>query len=47
MSEGFGQALRRLRQAAGLSQPELARRVPISQSSLSRYEWRTRGGWKT
>ncbi|CAM4185931.1 helix-turn-helix transcriptional regulator [Kibdelosporangium persicum] len=34
----FGQALRRMRLAAGLSQPELARRVPLSQSSLSRYE---------
>lgn len=38
MSETFGDALRRLRQQAGLSQPEVARRVPISQSSLSRYE---------
>jgi transcriptional regulator with XRE-family HTH domain len=38
MVETFGRALRRLREQAGLSQPELARRVPISQSSLSRYE---------
>lgn len=38
MSETFGQRLRRLRAAAGLSQSQLARLVPISQSSLSRYE---------
>lgn len=38
MVDSFGQMLRRLREATGLSQPELARRVPISQSSLSRYE---------
>lgn len=38
MSESFGQGLRRLREKAGLSQPALARRIPISQSSLSRYE---------
>jgi transcriptional regulator with XRE-family HTH domain len=38
MVETFGRALRRLREQAGLSQPDLARRVPISQSSLSRYE---------
>lgn len=38
MVETFGRALRRLREQAGMSQPELARRVPISQSSLSRYE---------
>lgn len=38
MSETFGQRLRRLRCAAGLSQSQLARLVPISQSSLSRYE---------
>ncbi len=38
MVDSFGQTLRRLREAAGFSQPELARRVPISQSSLSRYE---------
>ncbi|GAA1229631.1 hypothetical protein GCM10009676_10310 [Prauserella halophila] len=37
-SETFGQRLRRLRAAAGLSQSRLARLVPISQSSLSRYE---------
>jgi transcriptional regulator with XRE-family HTH domain len=38
MDETFGAALRRWREAAGMSQPELARRVPVSQSSLSRYE---------
>ena len=38
MVESFGQALRRRRESAGLSQPQLARRVPISQASLSRYE---------
>jgi transcriptional regulator with XRE-family HTH domain len=38
MVESFGEALHRLRQAAGLSQPALSRRVPISQTSLSRYE---------
>ena len=38
MPETFGELLRRLRQQAGLSQPELARRVPVSQPSLSRYE---------
>jgi transcriptional regulator with XRE-family HTH domain len=38
MTETFGEALRRLREAAGLSQPQLAKRVPISQASLSRYE---------
>lgn len=38
MRETFGDALRRLREQAGLSQPGLARRVPISQSSVSRYE---------
>jgi transcriptional regulator with XRE-family HTH domain len=38
MPETFGQGLRRLREDAGLSQPALARRVPVSQSSLSRYE---------
>ncbi|GAA1243300.1 hypothetical protein GCM10009676_31110 [Prauserella halophila] len=37
-SETFGQCLRRLRAAAGLSQSRLARLVPISQASLSRYE---------
>ncbi|ASU79958.1 XRE family transcriptional regulator [Actinopolyspora erythraea] len=36
--ETFGQALRRLRALAGLSQPQLARQAHISQSSLSRYE---------
>src|SRR5690606_22205456 len=34
----FGQLLKGLREQLGLSQPELAREVPISQSSLSRYE---------
>ncbi|GAA4552095.1 helix-turn-helix transcriptional regulator [Amycolatopsis samaneae] len=38
MAETFGEALRRLRKAAGLSQPQLAELVPVSQSSLSRYE---------
>lgn len=38
MSETFGQALRRLRRAAGLSQPALARQVHVDQASLSRYE---------
>lgn len=38
MAESFGRALRRWRDAAGMSQPQLARRIPISQSSLSRYE---------
>lgn len=38
MAESFGEALLRLREAAGLSQRALARRVPISQSALSRYE---------
>jgi transcriptional regulator with XRE-family HTH domain len=36
--ETFGEALRRLREVAGLSQPALARRVHVSQASLSRYE---------
>jgi transcriptional regulator with XRE-family HTH domain len=36
--ETFGQALRRWREATGLSQPELARRVPVSQASVSRWE---------
>ncbi|PKW13666.1 helix-turn-helix domain-containing protein [Saccharopolyspora spinosa] len=36
--ETFGQALRRLREDAGISQPQLARQAHISQSSLSRYE---------
>jgi transcriptional regulator with XRE-family HTH domain len=36
--ESFGDELRRLRRAAGLSQPQLATLVPISQTSLSRYE---------
>jgi transcriptional regulator with XRE-family HTH domain len=34
----FGRALRRLRDERGLSQPQLAKLVPISQSALSRYE---------
>ncbi|MFL6145716.1 MAG: helix-turn-helix transcriptional regulator [Labedaea sp.] len=38
MRDTFGDALRRLREQAGLSQPGLARQVPISQSSVSRYE---------
>ncbi|MEY7972121.1 helix-turn-helix transcriptional regulator [Saccharomonospora xinjiangensis] len=38
MDETFGKRLRRLREQAGFSQPALARLVPISQSSLSRYE---------
>lgn len=38
MVESFGDALRRLRESAGMSQPQLARCVPISQASLSRYE---------
>lgn len=36
--ETFGQALRRWREIAGLSQPELARRVPVSQATVSRWE---------
>ncbi|GAA4827169.1 hypothetical protein GCM10025787_01280 [Saccharopolyspora rosea] len=38
MSETFGQALRRLRAAAGLSQPQLARLVHADQSAVSRWE---------
>lgn len=38
MSETFGQALRRLRVAAGLSQPALARQVHVDQGNVSRYE---------
>lgn len=38
MVETFGQRLRRLRIDAGLSQPALARLVPVSQSTLSHYE---------
>lgn len=38
MAETFGQTLRRLRELAGMSQPQLAYRAHISQSSLSRYE---------
>ncbi|MBO0885291.1 MAG: helix-turn-helix transcriptional regulator, partial [Mycobacterium sp.] len=34
----FGRTLRRLREERGLSQPQLAKQVPISQSNLSRYE---------
>lgn len=34
----FGRTLRRLRDQANLSQPQLARRIPLSQASLSRYE---------
>jgi transcriptional regulator with XRE-family HTH domain len=36
--ETFGQRLRRLRVDSGLSQAKLARLVPVSQSTLSRYE---------
>lgn len=36
--EQFGRTLRRLRADAGLSQRQLACRVPISQATLSRYE---------
>lgn len=36
--ESFGAALRRFREQARLSQPQLAAQVPISQASLSRYE---------
>ncbi|MBB5152526.1 helix-turn-helix domain-containing protein [Saccharopolyspora phatthalungensis] len=38
MSTEFGTELRRFRRAAGLSQGELARLVPISQATISRYE---------
>ncbi|WIX99318.1 helix-turn-helix transcriptional regulator [Amycolatopsis mongoliensis] len=38
MAESFGDALLRLRKAAGLSQRALAPRVPVAQSALSRYE---------
>lgn len=38
MAETFGTMLRQLREDAGLSQPVLAKLVPISQASLSRYE---------
>lgn len=38
MSETFGQALRRYRRAAGLSQPQLARQAHVDQANLSRYE---------
>lgn len=38
MSETFGQALRRFRLAAGLSQPAVARQVHVDQGNLSRYE---------
>src|ERR1044071_188341 len=38
MAETFGDALRRLRTAAGLSQSKLARRVPVHTSNISRYE---------
>lgn len=38
MSETFGQALRRLRLAAGLSQPAVARQVHVVQGNVSRYE---------
>ena len=38
MSETFGQALRRYRMAAGLSQSELASAAHLGQSDISRYE---------
>lgn len=38
MTETFGDALRRFRTAAGLSQLQLARRVPVHTSNVSRYE---------
>lgn len=38
MSEEFGPALRRRRVAACLSQPQLARRVHVHQSAISRWE---------
>ncbi|MFC3453982.1 helix-turn-helix transcriptional regulator [Amycolatopsis speibonae] len=38
MAETFGDALRRLRTAAGLSQSRLARDVPVHTSNISRYE---------
>lgn len=38
MSETFGQALRRFRRAAGLSQRQLAEQLHLDQGNLSRYE---------
>ncbi|MCA1192121.1 MULTISPECIES: helix-turn-helix transcriptional regulator [unclassified Saccharopolyspora] len=38
MAESFGQALRRLRRAAGLTQLQLAQQVHLGQSDISRYE---------
>ncbi|MCA1190417.1 MULTISPECIES: helix-turn-helix transcriptional regulator [unclassified Saccharopolyspora] len=38
MAESFGQALRRLRRAAGLTQSALARHVHVDQGNISRYE---------
>ncbi|WP_158883912.1 helix-turn-helix domain-containing protein [Amycolatopsis anabasis] len=38
MVESFGEALRRLRGSADISQRELARRAYVSQTTLSRYE---------
>ena len=38
MIETFGQALRRFRERAGLSQPALARRMYLSQATISRIE---------
>ncbi|GGM74172.1 hypothetical protein GCM10012275_51100 [Longimycelium tulufanense] len=38
MGETFGEALRRFRTRAGLSQPALARRVYVAQSTISRIE---------
>ncbi|GAA2819018.1 helix-turn-helix transcriptional regulator [Saccharopolyspora taberi] len=36
--ESFGQALRRHRRAAGLSQAQLAQELHLDQGNLSRYE---------
>src|ERR1700738_4363805 len=38
MVASLGEALRRPSESAGMSQPQLARLMPISQASLSRYE---------
>lgn len=38
MAESFGDTLRRLRKAAGLSQRQLSLRVPVHTSNVSRYE---------
>jgi len=39
---GFSEVLKRLRAAAGLSQPELAKRAKIPLSTLRQYEQRLR-----